>query len=654
MHDNFEKLKFQIITILAIEILVLLGLLLFQYTWAFVALLIFFIIDVAIIGFLLYQYQIDLKQRVISITRILGKEAKDALLLGGVGLITYDENYVVTWANELFEKYGMHLIGQRITNLDPKINELIMGESETITLPLNNRTLQISRKENASLLFVKDISEFSQLQEKYDNEQVVIGYIHLDNYEESTQYEEEQTIAHIDSKLRQPVVEWAKNHGMFVRRIKSDRFLVVLNERTYKQLVSERFNILDYIRETAHQMDVSITLSMAFAKGISDYLQLDEMANGALELAQSRGGDQVAIKQYNKDINYFGGNSQAQEKRSKVRVRVMAHGLKELLIQSSKVIVVAHKEMDFDCMSSALAISRIANALSKPVYIVSKSGGIEEKLSKAITHHREHLESRHTFISEKESLDFYSEDTLVIMVDHHNKDQSNAASLIDFAKKIVVLDHHRRQYDFDFNPMLVYIESSASSVSELITELMPYFALPIDLSAIEATFMLTGIMVDTNRFRNRTGSRTFEAASTLKTYGADPIQGDVMLKDEISEFELKTKILSQTVYLDHGIALIPYEENKAISRTVMSQVADMLLNVNGVEASFVCARIDSNTTAISARSKGNVNVQVIMETMNGGGHFSAAAVQKDNSSVSEMVSELKEVINSHFDQKENT
>ncbi len=652
MHDNFEKLKFQIITILAIEIMVLLGLLLFQYTWAFVAVLIFFVLDVAIIVFLLYQYQMDLKQRVISITRILGKEAKDALLLGGVGLITYDENYVVTWANELFEKYGMYLIGQRITNLDPKINELIMGESETITLPMNNRTFQISRKENASLLFVKDVSEFNLLQEKYDDEQVVIGYIHLDNYEESTQYEEEQTIAHIDSKLRQPVVEWAKNHGMFARRIKSDRFLVVLNERTYKQLVSERFNILDYIRETAHQMDVSITLSMAFAKGISDYLQLDEMANSALELAQSRGGDQVAIKQHNKDINYFGGSSQAQEKRSKVRVRVMAQGLKELLIQSSQVIVVAHKEMDFDCMSSALAISRIANALSKPVYIVSKSGGIEEKLSKAITLHSEHLESRHTFISEKESLDYYSGETLVIMVDHHNKDQSNAASLIDIAKKIVVLDHHRRQYDFDFNPMLVYIESSASSVSELITELMPYFALPIDLSAIEATFMLTGIMVDTNRFRNRTGSRTFEAASTLKSYGADPIQGDVMLKDEISEFELKTKILSQTIYLKQGIALIPYEENKAISRTVMSQVADMLLNVKGVEASFVCAKIDSNTTAISARSKGNVNVQVIMETMNGGGHFSAAAVQRENSSVEEMVSELKEVINKHFDQKE--
>lgn len=652
MHDRFEKFKIKIITLLAVQVVVVVGLLLFRFTWAFVALLIFFVADVAIIGVLLYQYQTDLKQRVIDITRILGKEAKDALLLGGVGLITYDDDYVVSWANELFERHGMYIIGERITNLDPKINELITGESETITLEVNNRTYQVSRKENASLLFVKDVSEYKLLFERYNNEQVVIGYIHLDNYEESTQYEEEQTIGFIDTKLRQPVIEWAKTRGMFVRRIKSDRFLIVLNERIYNQVVSERFNILDYIRETAHQMDVSITLSMAFARGIADFLALDEMANSALELAQSRGGDQVAIKQYNKDITYFGGSSQAQEKRSKVRVRVMAHGLKELLIQSSQIIIVAHKEMDFDCMGSAIAISQIANSLSKPVYIVSKSGGVEEKLSKALTLHKKHLEERHTFISENEAVEYYTDDTLIIMVDHHKKEQSNAAAVLDIAKKVVVIDHHRRQKDFDFNPVLVYIESSASSVAELITELIPYFALPVDLSTVEATFMLTGIMVDTNRFRNRTGSRTFEAASMLKSYGADPIEADAMLKDEINEFELKTKILSNSVYLDHGVVVVPYDENKAISRTVMSQVADMLLNVKGVEASFVCAKIDSNTTAISARSKGTINVQVIMEQMNGGGHFSAAAVQKENSSVDEMVELLKQHIEDYFKQKE--
>lgn len=652
MHEQFEKVKIQIITMLIIQIGILIGLLLFSFNLVLFALLVFFVLNVSVIAYLIYQYQTDLRQRVIDITRILGKEAKDALLIGGIGIVTYDENYVVTWANELLEEEGVSIIGQRITSLSPQINELLLGERESVELQINERTFQVTKKGNSSLLYIRDQSEYVKLHKKYVDEQVVIGYIHLDNYEEVTQYEEEQTIAHINSKLRQPVVEWAKNHGMFVRRIKSDRYSIVLNDRIYQAIIKERFSILDYIRETAHQLDVNVTLSMAFAKGVSDFLQLDEMANNALELAQSRGGDQVAMNHFDKGITYFGGSSQAQEKRSKVSVRVMAQGLKELMIQCSSMIVVVHKEMDFDCMGSALALSRIGNALSKPVSIISKSGGVEEKLNKAMHHYKKHLDERHDFVSESEALELYTEDTLVIVVDHHKKDQSNGANLLEIAKKIVVIDHHRRQKDFDFNPMMVYIESSSSSVVELISEMIPYFSLPLDISPIEATMMLTGILVDTNRFRNRTGARTFEVASMLKEYGADPIEGDMLLKDEINEFELKTKILNRAQYLDHGIVLVPYDEDKTISRTVMSQVADTLLNVKDVEATFVCANTDQNLTAISARSKGNVNVQVIMEAMEGGGHFSAAATQREDSSVSELVEQLLQVIDDYFAQKE--
>lgn len=651
MHENFEKLKIQIVTGLALEVVVLVALLMFRFNWAYVVFPIFLLVDIIIIGYILYKYQQDLKSRVISITRILGKEAKDALVLGGVGLITYDDDYVVTWANELFEEHNMFLIGERVTTIDPTINELLMGESESITIIVNDRSYQITKKESAQLLFVQDITDYQSLHQRYTDEQIVLGYVHLDNYDETTQYEEEQTISQIDTKLRQPIVQWAKDLGMYVRRVKSDRFLIVLNQSIYNKLVADRFSILDYIRESAHQIDISVTLSMSFAKGVADFLLLDEMANSALELAQSRGGDQVAIKQYNKEITYFGGSSQAQEKRSKVRVRVMAHGIKELLIQSKQVIVVAHKEMDFDSMGSAIAISRIASALSKPVFIISKSGGVEEKLKNALIEYDHELSSRHEFISENDAVELYNDSTLVVMVDHHKKQQSNGSALLDIAKKIIVIDHHRRSEDFPFDPMMVYIESSASSVAELITELLPYFSLPVDLSSIESTFMLTGIMVDTNRFRNRTGSRTFEAASALKSYGADPIVADSMLKDEYDEFEIKTNILSFAQYLDNNVVLVPYNESKPISRTLMSQVADSLLNVKGVEASFVCAKIDSNQVAVSARSKGNVNVQVIMEALKGGGHFTAAAAQKENMSVDELSEELKQALNSYFNKE---
>lgn len=653
MFENIEKAKTTIIGVVVAQSLLLLAILMFALAWAIGVLLVFFIMDVALIIWLLATHQKEQSNRVLSITRILGKDAKDALLLGGIGLVTYDENYVVTWANELFDERNISLIGERINSLDPKINQLITSESEHLILTINEHTYQVSKKENSSLLFFEDITKQYQLEQIYNNEKVVVGYVQLDNYEESTQYEEEQKIAFIEAKLRQPVIDWAKSNGIFVKRVKSDRFLLVLNEQIFKRLIANRFDILDYIRNTGTELDVTITLSMAFAKGIADFNLLDEMANNALELAQSRGGDQVAIKQYNKETTYFGGSSQAQEKRSKVKVRVMAQSIKELIMQAEQIIIVGHKEMDFDCMGSALGLSRIVTTLHKPVYIVSKSGGIEAKLNKAFLNHQQHLTARHKFVSEVEAADILTDQTLVIMVDHHSKSQSNGQALIDVAKKVIIIDHHRRRGEFDFDPMLAYIESAASSVSELVSELIPYQLEKVDISDIEATFMLTGILIDTSRFRIRTGSRTFDAASYLRNLGADTVLADEYLKDNFKDFETKANILNSALYLEHGVVVAPFSENnKNISRTIMSLAAEELLTVKEVEAAFVIAKIETNQVAISARSKGKVNVQIIMEAMNGGGHFGAAALQRENTTVEELALELYGVLDKHFNQEE--
>lgn len=651
MLESFDRLKSKIAIILLFEIIILFIFFIFLFNYVYLLLFIYLLMNISFIYLIIQTYEKDQRDRIFSITRVLGKDAKDALEIGGVGIVTYDENYNVTWMSEIFDQRGISLIGSKITALSPEINKLFTGDSESLTIEVNDTIYEVIRKDNAQLLFFRDITEINRLESAYEDEQVVLGLIHIDNYEETTQYEEEQKIALIDSQIRQPVVDWAKKHGMFLRRIKSDRFLVVLNERIYKNVMNNRFDILSYIRKAATDADVAITLSMAFSRKTSDFLQLEEMVNTALELAQSRGGDQVAIKSFNEDTKYFGGSSQAQEKRSKVRVRVIAQTIRDLIQQSKTVIIVGHKEMDFDCMGAAIGMSRIALSYDKEVYIVSKSGGTEIKLSGALSKYKEILNQRHRFVSESEALEILDANTLVIMVDHNNAVFSNATSVIEKAKKVIVIDHHRRSSDFTFNPVLVYIESSASSVSELVAELFPYQVSNVDISMEEATIMFTGMLIDTNRFRNRTGSRTFEAASVLKNMGADTVEADNLLKDEFGEFELKTSMLKCSQQRAKGVVIAPYEEKTIVSRSIMSQVAEMLLSVKNVEASFVVARIDDHQVAVSARSKGKINVQVIMEKLSGGGHFSAAALQRENTTIEQMVVLLDKSIQEYFEQE---
>lgn len=651
MLESFDRLKSKIAIILLFEIIILFIFFIFLFNYVYLLLFIYLLMNISFIYLIIQTYEKDQRDRIFSITRVLGKDAKDALEIGGVGIVTYDENYNVTWMSEIFDQRGISLIGSKITALSPEINKLFTGDSESLVIEVNDSIYEVIRKENVQLLFFRDITEISQLESAYDDEQVVLGLIHIDNYEETTQYEEEQKIALIDSQIRQPVVDWAKKHGMFLRRIKADRFLVVLNERIYKNVMNNRFDILSYIRKAAADADVAITLSMAFSRKTSDFLQLEEMVNTALELAQSRGGDQVAIKSFNEDTKYFGGSSQAQEKRSKVRVRVIAQTIRDLIQQSKTVIIVGHKEMDFDCMGAAIGMSRIALSYDKEVYIVSKSGGIEIKLTGALSKYKELLNQRHRFISESEALEILNANTLVIMVDHNSAAHSNATSVIEKAKKVIVIDHHRRSTDFTFNPVLVYIESSASSVSELVAELFPYQVSNVDISMEEATIMFTGMLIDTNRFRNRTGSRTFEAASVLKNMGADSVEADNLLKDEFDEFELKTSMLKCSQQRPKGVVIAPYEEKTIVSRSIMSQVAEMLLSVKNVEASFVVARIDDHHVAVSARSKGKINVQIIMEKLSGGGHFSAAALQRENTTIEQMVVLLDKSIQEYFEQE---
>ena len=648
MLEKISRIKRNVVIAIAIQI-VLIALLYFVLHKDVLILAILLIIEIVLAYYLVSNYENALQEQAIGVKSSLGETAEEAYLTGGIGLVMYDDDYVVTWMSELFDKLGINRVGNKILTWIPEADDLIAGRSDNALVPLDDKLYEISRVNNAQIIIFKDITELNKYRSKYEDEQIVMGLASFDNYEESTQYLDEAEVSTINTALRTPMNEYLDSFGIVAKRLSNSSYLLLLNEDIFQKLVDDKFSILNKIRKAAQDNDVIVTLSMAFARGSGDLNELDEVTSNLMDLAESRGGDQVAIQKIGEDVKYYGGSSEAAEKRSKVRVRVVSHALRDLMMASSNVIICGHKDADFDCIGAALGMAQVANALRKPVSIIAKTGGIEEKLDKAMKENAETLNEEVNFITEGEALNQLQDNSLVIMVDHHNKSQSNGAKVLDEAKKVVVIDHHRRSTEMGVKPVLVYIEAGASSTCELVTEMIPYISSKTDLSEIDATFMLAGMIIDTQNWRVRTGSRTYEAASYLRQNGANPQLANQYLKDTFDEFALKSIALANSERYEHGIIIAPVK-GKTMTRSLMSQVADNLLNIQGVNGAFVIADSDKET-CISARSNGKINVQVIMESMGGGGHLTSAATQRELMDIDALKEELLVALNNYFEEE---
>ena len=610
------------------------------------------IIQVAAYFYLTERFESMMEEQAIGVRDALGVTAEKAFLFGEIGLLMYDDDYVITQMSELFEQRGLNHVGSKVLSWLPEVDPLISGQGDTATVQLDDRMYEITRREDEPVLIFRDITEQHNAMLSYSEERPVIGIAVLDNYDEVTQYEDDASLSNINAAVRTPLTDYFRERGILLKRISNSRYYMVLNEKMFSDLVSDHFSILNTIRRSAAKQDVAISLSMSFARGTERLEELDEIAVKLIDLAQSRGGDQVVVQQAGGEVKYFGGSSEATEKRSRVRVRVMANTFRELISRSSNVIICGHRNMDFDCVGSAIGVARAATALNKQVCIIGKTGGIEEKLAKVLAENAEELNQEVRFVTESEAINQLQANTLTVMVDHHNIKQSNGSKLLESASKIAIIDHHRRSTEMGVKPVLVYIEAGASSACELITEMMPYISSRIEISELAANIMLAGMTIDTNRFHVRTGARTFEAAAALRKMGADPMQVDDYLKDTYDELTLKASCMSKAKRHDNAIITIPYKDG-VLTRSLMSQVADQMLEIQGIDAVFVIANDTEGETAISARSNGKVNVQRIMEAIGGGGHMTAAAVQRKRCDIDDLERELLEKTEEYFREVRN-
>ena len=595
------------------------------------------------------EYAIDLAYKI-------RKGEQDAYLKMPIGMILYDTNENITWINPYLQKklQRQNVIGIPLKELNERlyyqVKKQIQNQKENDIFTHIDKKYQVIVHSDIRMIYLTDITEYASIEEKYHEEQIVFGQIFLDNFSEVSQSLNDRRKSNLNNFVTNQLSSWAIHHNIFMKRVDDDRFIAFLNRKSLETLEKEKFDIMDKIRETTAKQNYPLTVSMGFSypdKENSDvtYPEIASYAQANLDLALGRGGDQVVVRSQNEDARFYGGKSNPMEKRTRVRARMVSQALKDLMEEASDIIVMGHQFPDMDAIGGCLGIRRIAKMNQKKAWIVTNENQYSHDIHKLMDVIQEQKTLREDIITPEEALEKLTPNTLVILVDVSRPVIAASPEVLEQANKIVVIDHHRRSQDFPKNPVLVYIEPYASSTGELITELFEYqnnYAESIQ--PIEATAMLGGIIVDTRNFTLRTGSRTFDAASYLKSVGADTILIQRLLKENVETYLLRSHLLNSLILLDNNIGIVQGEEDTPYPTVVAAQTADMMLSMENIDASFVVTKREDGRIGISGRSLGNKNVQRVMEKMGGGGHLSNAATQLSNTTIEEAVIQLKEVI----------
>lgn len=590
----------------------------------------------------------ETEKHIESLSYRMKKVGEEAFLEMPIGILLINDQFSIEWANPFMLQTldTDSLIGHDLFGLSEGLYTLIDQEQKSeMTITIRDRKYRVFYKKKEKLLYFFDVTEQVEMETQYFADQTVLAILFIDNYDEITSGMDDQSRSLTNTMVTSIINEWSAHYGIYAKRIASDRFIAVLNESILSELEQKRFSILDVMREKTLQKNLSLTLSIGIGTGSASLVELGQLAQSSLDLVLGRGGDQVAIKQPNGKLRFYGGKTNPVEKRTRVRARVISHALRDLIQDSDRVFVMGHKHPDMDSIGACVGVRKMALMNEIDGYVIVNFDEVRGSVGRLMDEIKEKTDFYDSFITPEEALSKITSKSLVIVVDTHKPSMAVDQRLLSKTDKVVVIDHHRRGEEFIENPTLVYMEPYASSTAELVTELLEYQPQLEKLEMLEATALLSGIIVDTKSFTLRTGARTFEAASYLRTLGADTILIQRLLKEDVETYVARSKII-QTVQFPHkGIAIANGEDNKTYDSVLIAQTADILLTMKDVSASFVIAHRSDGLIGISARSLGEVNVQLIMEKLGGGGHLTNAATQMEANSIGEVKNYLIEAIN---------
>lgn len=552
------------------------------------------------------------------------------------GVLLFDADYSVKWSNNFIKQlFGKSFVGVSLNEFSDEIIPNLEKSNSSFLLHKDNFTLNIEFNEEFNVLYIQDLSEISDLTNQYANRRLTMGYLTLDNLDETLANMDVQERIKVQGSYFSAVGEWAERNNIYVKGLSSEKFQLLLDYEQLTRVIEDEFSILSEIREISKVESYQISASIGLACYDENVADLGERVNEAQGIAFDRGGDQAVIDIQGEQIKYFGGKSETVEKRSRVKARMISGQLIQRINEASNVVIFTHKQPDHDALGAMIGVKRFVDYFEKKAALyfdLSHSDKAVKRMYKKLV--SEDDEFKKMFRTEVDSI--INEDTLIIVVDVNNGMLVHG-DVEKYNCKKVVIDHHRRGRSF-IEADLSYVEPYASSSVELVVELMQFFENDIMLSQSEATLMLMGIIVDTNNFSYRTGSRTFDAASFLRLFGASLTEIKKYLREDYDSYLLQNRLLSTSeVYLNR-FGIIKTEE--VLDRVRLAKLSDQLLMIENVEAAVVIGTLEEGTVGVAARSFGDVNVQVLMESIGGGGHLNNAAAQPD-SSVEEVYETLK-------------
>lgn len=571
---------------------------------------------------------------------------QEALLEMPVGLIMLNQRQEVEWINPFMARYFplKRVVGKSLAEVDEELAQLVQQHADDTkpqVVTWRDRQFDFLVQKQHRVIYLMDVTKYEQISKRFKQEQIFLGNIYLDNYDELIQGMNDSNVSNLHNYVTSEISKWAQENQLLMKVIDDDNYLIIGHRSALQELERKKFKILDIIRENTSQQNSPVTLSVGISYGENNLIKLADTAQENLDLALGRGGDQVVVRAQDQPARFYGGKTNPMEKRTRVRARMISQALKELIDQADQLFVMGHKKPDMDSLGACLGIRRIAEMNGKECWIVVDDEQQHSDIQRLMREVDNYQNIKDHIISPSEALEKATANSLLVMVDHAKESITISPALYDqLQNRLVIIDHHRRGEEFPENPLLVYIEPYASSTCELITEMFEYQ--PREgkgLNKLEATTMLTGIQIDTKSFTKSAGTRTFDAASYLRSAGADGMMIQSFMKEDSQSFMQRNHLLARAEINDQ-IAICAGEEDRYYDSVTAAQAADMLLQISNVDASFVITKRSDGGVGVSARSMGDFNVQVVMEKMGGGGHLANAATQISGKTVAEVKQEL--------------
>ena len=609
----------------------------------------------------------EISEQLQDLTLTVDSAAKSSLINSPFPLVILETNGNVVWKSSKFVTEFADI------DMDNYIDDLIIDIKDEIEKSDNKkrksviRQIQIGKKtytvqgefakskkyerkkspEYMMILYFIDETEKVKLKQENEDQKICVGIIMIDNYEEVTQRVDAEQKTQLMAKVESTIYDWVNETNGILVKADRDTYVYLFEQKNLEKIKEEKFAILDFIKNLVRKDKIQLTLSIAISNEGDTERDVYKSASAAMDVILGRGGDQAVIRQNGKYL-FFGGKVEEVEKRTKVKARIVAHALEELIKENDKIMIMGHTNPDIDAIGSALGIYRIAKTLGKDARIVAnvETPSIKDLYESIKDQYQE------VFISSETALTQVDSGTLVVVVDTHKKTYVESPELLTKTNKIVVIDHHRRSADFIDNSILTFQEVYASSAAELVTEIIQYTQNEVELSEVEAEALYAGIMMDTKNFTFKTGVRTFEAAAYLRRCGVDIIKVKKWFQSDLESYNTISEIVRKAEIVRDSIGISIYDVQEKETSLICAKAADELLTIGNITASFVLGLMEDGKVCISGRSIGDVNVQMILEKLGGGGHITLAGAQLENVTIDEAKQELISKINEYFEEKE--